>query len=157
MSRLRSLFAVAALAALASPGCKQPTHFEDVKKYREPIARFEKVAIQGHERREYRVHVPADLLHPHFEGHWTFRDPEKPIDVFVFTAAQYDSCPEPSLTCGYFWSSITNATGGLGQLRASEMHIHPAPGDWVLVFYNSGSGFAARTEFDAQVDFVYFK
>jgi hypothetical protein len=151
-----------ALAGLALMGCQEPQSFEDVKKYSIPIVDQENIILTGEQRNEYRVTVPGDVTHPSFEGRWTFRDPEKPIDIYVFPASRYTSgqplAPEDSVV---YWSSLSNAIGGLGQLRATEMHIHPRPGDWVIVYYNAQSAAAGpiltRAEFSTELVLTYFK
>jgi hypothetical protein len=163
MKGLRSLVGIGSLGLLGLAGlagCKQDEIFGDVTKFRDRLVDFQNQQFWGQERREYRATVTADMIHPSFEGHWTFRDPEKPLDIYVFASNRYRSGqPLSQQDTTYFWASVRNATGGLGQLRDTEMHIHPTPGDWVIVIYNNAvpNNPVTRAEAAAEIDLTYFK
>lgn len=160
--------------------------FVDIKKLSEPIVDVVRATLdnttESARRFEYRVVVrdtclwdagrttcdaswPLRMVHPSFEGRWTFSDPERPIDFYIINAVVWDdttfhldsrspsSLPDSLVR----WSSITGAVEGLGTLRAKEMHVHPAPGTWVVVLYNSRTGPDGKAEFSAEINLTYFR
>jgi len=154
----RTLAGLGLLAALATAGCEQSQGLGEIRKAVIDVLDFEDQVFNGRERREFRATVTADMVHPSFEGHWTFRDPEKPLDIYVIRADLYDpNRPLDPQDPDVRWSSIKDAIGGLGQLRATEMHIHPTPGDWVILFYNPRDPVATtRATVSAEVRLTYF-
>lgn len=166
----RIAIVVAALAAGAIPACEDPQHFSEPQKSSIAVVDFEDLVMNGRRvgprylppepQFVYRVNVrpEPEMVHPHFIGRWTLTDPEKPIDVYVFPATVYnDTLPPPAYPDSVvFWKSTTDAV--IGEQRATSMHQHPYPGDWVIVFYNAAeNNLAGRSEISSEVDLTYFK
>ena len=130
-------------------GCKKVTGFQEVKKHTTRFVDLTKKRLEGHQRLVYPLDgplvVPGDVTHPTLEGRWSFSDQEKPVDVFVVRAADYDPDVEPSPLHDIFFSSIQGAVAGVGTLRAKAMHKHPPPGSWLVVFYNGADPGALTT------------
>lgn len=158
------------LAALAVWGCEDAQRFVEPKSHTDPIARLRGTVLPGQAKLVYRVAVQPEpaMVHPHFQGRWTFRDPEKPIDVYVIPDGwrdsedrvhYYDDERLPAAQDSVLWSSVQSAIGGIGQLRQASMHVHPSPGGWVIVLYNSlpAGAVTSRAEFAADLDLTYFK
>jgi len=151
-------FGVVLLMALSalSTGCSDPQKFEDTQKRVEDFINIRNLIILGQDRQVFSKAVPADAIHPHFEGRWTVLDAERPVDVYVLKAENYDPA-QPLPAQNYFWSSTTSGIG-VGQSRSNELHLHPTPGNWVLVFFNPGlSPQANRTDLSAEITFTFFK
>ena len=151
-------FGVVLLMALGvvSTRCGDPQTFEEVQRRIEPFIDFRNATVLGQDRQAFAHRVPADVGHPHFEGRWTVANPERPVDVYVFRAGDYDPL-QPLSAQHYFWASTTSGLG-VGQMRNNELHLHPTPGDWVLVFFNPGlSPQGNRTDLSAEITFSYFK
>lgn len=143
---------------LALAGCEDPPTFSEPKRQIQVIIDLEDVELIGQAQIVYRVTVPPppEFVHPHFEGRWTFSDNEKPIDFYVIPAADYIEGQLPPAQTGVFWSSVQDAV--VGQQRATGMELHPAPGDWVIVLFNSlPFGPTTRARFSSEVDLSYFK
>lgn len=168
--RLAALFGLGLLVCVAAGGCEEPQGFVEPTSHSVPIARFRALVLPGQAKLVYRVAVQGEpaMVHPHFDGRWTLRDPERPIDVYVIPDGwrdsqgqvhHYDDTRLPAAQDSVFWSSIQDAIGGLGQLRAPSMRLHPTPGDWVIVLYNSlpPNVSTSRSEFAADVELTYFK
>lgn len=148
--------AVLMVLALGSSRCSDPQSFEDVQRRIEPFIDFRNVTVLGQDRQVFARDVPGEAVHPHFEGRWTVRDPERPVDVYVFRAGEYNPT-QPLADQNYYWASTTN-TLGVGQARSNELHLHPSPGGWVLVFFNPGvNPQGARTDLSAEITFTYFR
>jgi hypothetical protein len=163
-ARLRNLAGVCAFLAALGLGCEDPQHFSEPEKHTEQFVDFSNLVMSGRQSLPadpaYVYHVTVgsatDMVHPHFEGHWTFADPEKPIDIYVMPASQYNSSQPPAGQEGIFWTSLTDAV--VGQQRATSMHLHPTPGDWVIIFYNPAPNVLnGRSEIAAEVALTYFK
>jgi len=140
-------------------GCEDPQSFVEPTKHIESIADLRNVTVPGQSQLVYRVVVQPEpqMTHPHIEGRWTFADVEKPVDVYIFPAASYvETQPPAAQDSIVYWSSLTNAV--VGQQRETSMHLHPAPGEWVVVFYNAGpANSAGRATFSASALLSYFK
>lgn len=146
---------VMALGVLSTQ-CGDPQKFEEVQRRIEPFVDFRNVTVLGQDRQVFEHAVGSDVTHPHFEGRWTVRDPERPVDVYVFRAEDYNPA-QPPASQGYFWASTTSSIG-VGQSRSNELHLHPAPGNWLLVFFNPGlNPQASRTDLSAEITYTYFK
>jgi hypothetical protein len=155
---VRTLGGFALVAALAALGCENPQGFVEPTKHKEVIVDLFSYEMNGQQQEVYRTTVlpEPDMVHPHFEGRWTFSDNERPIDVYVIPAAYYNPQLLPAAQDSIFWSSLTDAV--VGQQRQIEMHVHPNPGDWVIVLYNSLPFLAtSRAKISTEIDLTYFK
>ena len=146
------------LAALVALSCSDPQGFVEPQKYTEVVSDLFNFDMNGQQQEVYRATVlpEPEMVHPHFEGRWTFSDNEKPIDIYVIPAQYYDPARLPAAQDSVFWSSIQDAI--VGQQRATGMHIHPTPGEWVIVYYNA-LPFAAtsRARLSSEILLTYFK
>jgi len=152
----RYRIAVCAGFVALSGACNDPQTFQDVQKHTVEFIMFRNVAMLGGDRQTFPQNVPGDVTHPSFEGRWVVRDPEKPVDMYVFRASDYDP-NRPLADQAYFWSSTT-MSNGLGQQRSQEVHVHPTPGDWLIVFSNPAVGtVGTRTDVSADISLSFFK
>jgi hypothetical protein len=148
-----------ALAALI--GCGDESSSEVIAPPRRHVERFidlenEELTGQGELVFYVTVLPEPEIVHPHFEGRWTFSDIEKPIDFFVIPAASYVVGQPPASQRDIYWSSIQDAQ--VGQQRAPRMEIHPPPGDWVIVLYNAlPFGPTTRARFSTEIELTYFR
>jgi hypothetical protein len=147
------------LGLLLGSACENPQGFVEPKKYTDTIVNLRNYVLPGQAQLVYRVEVQPEpqMTHPHFEGRWNFADVEKPVDVYVLRAEHYvETAPPASQDSLLFWSSLENAV--VGQQRETSMHLHPAPGSWVIVFYNAGPATSTgRATFSADESLSYFK
>jgi hypothetical protein len=147
------------VGVVSATSCDNPEGFVEPKKHSEPIVSLRNTTVAGQTQLVYRVNVlsATEMTHPHFEGHWTFADNEKPIDVSVYRGEHYVETAAPGTQDSLlFWSSLQNAV--VGQQREATMHLHPEPGQWAIVFYNSGAASSAgRATFSATIDLEFFK
>jgi hypothetical protein len=142
---------ILAALALLGVGCNStPESVLEVSKHTQPFIDIRNVTLIGQARAAYSFAVPGDVAHPHFQGRWSVHDTEKPVEVFVFRSGDYDeNQPLTAQTAVWSWTLTSDK---------SEMHIHPTPGSWIVVFFNPATaGFTTRTELTAQIDFSYFK
>ena len=156
MLRPRTTLGLGLLVSLAFGGCKQQEHFTDVQKHATRFVDFSGLVLLGHARQEFRIDVPGDVMHPAFEGRWTLADPEKPTEVYVIPGDIYRSDVAPALQDSVFWTSVRSTVGGFAA-PYTDMHIHPTPGNWVVVFYNPLPGNLSRSTVSAEIDLTYFK
>ena len=136
----KSLWTAAGLllaACLGTTSCEEPQGFVEPQLQTQNVADLFNFEMDGQQQEIFRVTVLAepDMVHPHLEGRWTFTDNEKPIDIYVIPAQSYDPSLPPGEQDDIRWSSLQDAI--VGQQRQTSMHLHPEPGEWVLVFYNS--------------------
>ena len=149
-----------AIVAFTGVGCNTPESVLEVSKHNQPVVDIRNVILNGQARVTFPFAVPGDVGHPHFEGRWTLRDKEKPVQVFVFRAQDYDdslppraagSCSPPDTTGCAIWSWTSTSD-------KPEMHVHPTPGNWVVVFFNPAlPGPTTRADVSSEIDFSYFK
>jgi hypothetical protein len=154
----RRWIGVALLGGALFVGCEDPATFSEPERRSQIIVDLEDVELLGQQQLVFRATVlpEPEMVHPHFEGRWTFADNEKPIDFYVIPAADYIQGQLPPAQTGIFWSSVQNAV--VGQQRATGMHLHPAPGDWVIVLFNAlPFGPTTRARFSSEVDLTFFK
>ena len=155
---VRILAGLALLGALAGLACENPQGFVEPSKHSEVIVDLYNYDMNGQQQEVYHATVlpEPDMVHPHFEGRWTFADNERPVDVYVIPAAYYNPQLLPAAQDSIFWSSLTDAV--VGQQRATEMHLHPSPGEWVIVFYNALPFLqTSRARISTEIDLTYFK
>jgi len=130
-ARARASLAVPLFAfALAAGGCEEKPGFMEPTKVRETIMDLRNQIVDGQRRLEFRVHVPGGVTHPSFIGLWTFRDREKPLHVYVVRAAEYDSAG------GSASDLATLPNYFMLRPEVNTIHVHPTPGDWVIVLRN---------------------
>ncbi len=137
--------------AFVGAGCNStPESVLEVAKHTQPVVDIRNVIINGQARVSFSFAVPGDVGHPHFQGRWTVRDAEKPVQVFVFRAADYNDTLLPTVqTATWSWTLTSDKP---------EMHVHPTPGSWVIVYFNPAQGGATtRTDLSSEIDFSYFK
>lgn len=155
--RIRTLVAGGLLGVLGISACGEDQGFMDPEKHRETFISFRNVAFVSQQKREFRITV-GDIVHPHFEGRWTLRDKEKPVDVYVIRAQDYDPNLLPPAQPRIFWDSVVESQGGLQQLQSTTMQVHPSPGEWVVVFYNPAPlSSTARAEVSADMQLTFFR
>ncbi len=145
-------------ASLAAVSCDNPEGFVEPTLHRETVVDLYNFDMDGQQQAVFRVTVlpEPDMVHPHLEGRWTFTDNEKPIDIYVIPAQYFDPNRVPADQDSIFWSSLQDAV--VGQQRQTSMHLHPRPGEWVIVFYNSlPYAAASRSRVSSEIDLTYFK
>lgn len=155
---LRILAGVALLAALGGLACEDPQGFVEPTKHTDVVVDLFNFDMNGQQQEVYRATVlpEPDMIHPHFEGRWTFADNERPVDVYVIPAGHYDPQLLPADQDSIFWSSLTDAV--VGQQRQTEMHLHPEPGEWVILFYNALPFLqTSRARISTEINLAYFK
>lgn len=148
------------MGVLGLCACGDEQGFMDPEKRRETFISFRSVAFMSQEKREFRITVgaPPSVVHPHFEGRWTLRDKEKPVDVYIIRAEDYLPNVLPPAQPRVFWDSVVETQGGLQQLQSTNVQIHPTPGDWVIVFYNPAPvSVTSRAEVSADMLLTYFR
>jgi hypothetical protein len=144
--------------AVVASSCEEPQEFVEPSRHTQRFLDLTNVEFTGQQQEVYRVTVlpEPDMVHPHFEGRWTFADPERPIDFYVIPAAYYDPNALGGEQDSIFWSSVADAD--VGQQRLASMHLHPTPGDWVVVLYNAlPFGPTTRARFSTELDLTYFR
>jgi hypothetical protein len=147
--RARGLVAVSLIVvALLAGGCEEQS-FTEPTKIRETFMDIDDVLVDGQRRLEFRVDVPAGVTHPSFEGLWTFRNPEKPLHLFVVRASEYDPLVDPNTLPNYF------------QIRRTDnfLNIHPTSGEqWVVVLHNPADfGPLTRSEVSGTATLSYWR
>jgi len=142
-ARARAPLAIALLAlGLGASGCEEQQGFMEPTKVRETFMDVDDQIVDGQRRLEFRVNVPGDVTHASFEGLWTFRNPEKPLFVYVVRASEYDSAADPATLPNFF----------MLRPEVTTIHVHPTPGDWVVVLHNPAAfGPATRAEVSGQI------
>jgi hypothetical protein len=147
--------AFAALAAV--PACEEPVTIAELQKVVDQFVDIRNVVVPGQGRLVFTVTVPGDAIHPHLEGRWTVNNVERPVDLYVFRQGTYDGNQPPSGQ-DHYWTSEPPAGSGIGQERNLELHIHPSPGEWTLVFFNPGTNpLTTRTELSAELQVNYWR
>jgi hypothetical protein len=147
-------------AALALAGCGEDTAttFARIENKTETIADFQRFQIQGLERLEYRASVPADVLHPEFLISWTNLARDIEVDVYVVREEDYLPDIPPSGLAPVFWTSVPQVGPLFGDRRPTLIHLHPEPGNWVIVFYNPNQRQPnTRAILSATIELSYFK
>ena len=130
-------------------GCEEQPGFMNTTKSTQTFMDLDDVLVQGQFRLEFRVTVPSDVTHPSFEGLWTFRNPEKPLRVYVVRATDYpDSNVDPATLPNYFTlDPIVNT-----------IHVHPTPGEWVVVLHNPADfGPTTASEISGSIILSYWR
>jgi hypothetical protein len=148
--RVRDSIAVILIAlALGSSGCEEQPGFMEPTKVRETFMDLDDQVVLGQNRIEFRVNVPSGVTHPSFEGLWTFRNPEKPLWVYVVRSADYtDSNADPATLPNYFMLDPVVTT----------IHVHPTPGDWVVLLINPADfGPTTASEVSGSISLSYWR
>ncbi len=148
-ARSRAALAVVLLGlALGAIGCEDPQGFVETTKIRETFMDVSDQIVDGQRRLEFRVNVPGGVTHPSFEGLWTFRNPERPLFLYIVRAAEYDSGADPTTLPNFF----------MMRSDATSIHVHPTPGEWVIALVNPAAfGPATRSEVSGQVQLSYWR
>ena len=146
---------------LALPGCgndSSPT-FARIENVVETIADFRRFQLQGQERLEYQTTVKPGLLHVEFLMNWTNLTRDIEVDVYVVRNEDYVATVPPAQLGKVFWTSVPQEGPQFGDRRPTLIHLHPSPGDWVIVFFNpkAAGNPANRATLSATVQLSYFK
>ena len=161
------LWLLAALLAGVT-GCEDQ-QFAAIDKHTVNLADFERVEIKGHEEMlldpsgKGYVEVPQDVIHPEFVAHWTnLKVPGLDVvevDFYVVPYENYDPQKAPEAYVGedgVLWPRPGSLE--FGESRPTEIHLHPAPGRWVLFFYNPKDNTpSTRAELSAEVGLNFWK
>ncbi len=158
--RLTVSWLVAGLLVTVVAGCGEdtPTTFARIENKVETIANFQRFQIQGKERLEYRTNAQTGLLHVEFLINWTDLTRDIEVDVYVVRDADYDASKPPDQLTEVFWTSVPTEGPQFGERRPTLIHLHPTPGDWVIVFYNPNDrNPSTRASLSATIELSYFK
>lgn len=134
---------------LGSSGCEEQPGFMEPEKVFQTFMELDDQVVLGQNRLEFRVNVPSGVTHPSFEGLWTFRNPEKSLNVYVLRAADYpDSNADLATLTNYYMLDP----------RVTTIHVHPTPGDWVVVLYNPADfGPTTHSEVSGNIRLSYWR
>jgi hypothetical protein len=144
------------LVAAMLGGCDEPTTIAEPVEVTREIVDIRNVMLAGLDRLAYSISVPAEAVHPHFAGTWTVADVERPVNLYVFRAADYNPNLPPQ-DQAYAWPHMPYPSSGIGRVRTNGIAFHPAVGDWVLVFHNPTAGplVSSRSDLSAGIQLEY--
>ena len=168
----RLLGTLAGLLGLGLAGCEDPQGFARVERQTEVVASFNRQTIDGKARVEYFGAVPSAKDHPEFLVNWSNLNSEAKVELYVFNRSAYvDSLPlmqhaedlteqqkqNPDGPLLVLWPQLPLEGPQFGDRLPTQLHLHPTPGDWVLVFYNPlDRNLANRAMISGTVELSFF-
>jgi len=163
---------LAGLLGLGLAGCEDEVGFARVEHQTEIVASFQRLTIDGKDRVEYLGTVPSGKDHPEFLVNWSNLNSEVKIELYVFDRSSYvDNLPlmqlaedlteqqeqNPDGPLLVLWPQLPLEGPQFGDRLPTQLHLHPTPGDWVLVFYNPlDRNLANRAMISGSVELSFF-
>ena len=173
-----------AAALFLLPACEDTQTFARVEQRSVTVDTFQRKPVDGGARVEVNVSVPQKD-HPEILVNWTNLNGEIEVEVYVFArwvytdpanagkalaalaeeqtelqnqerdAAEANQQQPPPLRI--LWPQLPNAAPPYGETRPTKIHLHPDPGEWVVIYYNPfGPGPSNRALLSATVALTYY-
>lgn len=146
------------LGVWALAGCGENPVFGRIEKKVDVVANVDDQQLRGQERLVFRVTVSANLIHPEFHLRWTNLNTESNVDVYVLPDSSYYPDVPPQDLEHVLWTSVPPDGANFGD-RSSSIQVHPAPGEWVLFFFNPADAGvrALYADLTAEIQLTYFQ
>ena len=184
--RARAGFMGAGLAALLFllSACEEDQTFARVERRTVTVDSFQRLPVEGGTRVERYVSVPHQD-HPEILVNWTNLRGEIEVEVYVFAASVYNDPanagkalavlaqeqtdlqnqeredakqnqqPPPPLRI--LWPQLPDEQPPYGDTRPTQLHLHPDPGEWTVIFYNPlGPGPTNRASLSASIELSFY-
>lgn len=166
------------------PACEDTQTFARVERRTLTVDSFQRRPVDGGTRVEVFVSVP-EKDHPEILVNWTNLRGEIEVEAYVLARSVYadpanagkplavlaqeqtdlqnqeredakqNQQPPPPLRI--LWPQLPDEQPPYGETRPTQLHLHPDPGEWVVVFYNPfGPGPTNRASLSASIELSFY-